>query len=142
MKNLLLILTCFTFLNLNSQSKLNGYKYVVVEDIIYNNGRKDIWGISEKIRASFRKHGLKVFKNIEAGLEKFDDFYPRTLFVEVDHTEVSTGFNKVFITIRNIDNDELFYLTGKAMSLTLKMDYNNATKKALAPIFKSKYKFY
>ena len=140
MKKLLLILSCITYLNLFSQSKLDGYKYIICEDIEYQNGGKDIWGISNQIRAAFRKVGMTVFSDYKS-VKKNDDFEQRTLFVHVDHTEVIEGYNHVYITIKNIEEEQIYYSTAKAMTFSRKGDYRSATKKALSKIVKLKYKF-
>ena len=140
MRKLLLILSCITCLNLFSQSKLNGYKYIVCEDIEYTSGGMDIWGISNQIRAAFRKVGFMVFSNYQSA-KKNDDFKQRTLFVDVDHTTVIEGYNRVNITIKNSEGEQIFYSTAKAMTFSRRGDYRTATKKALAQIVKLKYKF-
>lgn len=140
MKRLILILSCITYLNLFSQSKLDGYKYVVCEDIEYKNGGKDIWGISNQIRNAFRKVGMTVFSKMESA-KKLDDYKKRTLFIDVDHTEVIEGYNHVYITIKNIEDEQIYYLTARAITLSRRGDYKAATKKALAEIVKLKYKF-
>lgn len=136
----LYFLIFFFCLTLSSQTKLDGYKYVVCENIEYNNGGKDIWGISDQIRNAFRKIGFTVYSSINSA-QKLDDFKTRTLFVSVDHTEVNSGYNSVYINIKNIEDEEIFYLTGKAMALTKQGDYTSATRKALKPILNLKYKF-
>ena len=124
----------------SAQSKIDGYKYVLCEDIEYLNGGKDIWGICNQIRNAFWQIGLTVFSNPNS-VNELNDGPERTLYVQAYHTEVLNGYNHVYIKITNIEGEQLYYLTGKGIGFSLKADYRNATEKALAPMLRLKYIF-
>ena len=141
MKHFFLIFCLFISLLSNAQSDLDGYKYILCPDLEYVDGSRDRWGISNQIRQAFKKIGFTVFTDLKTA-KKQPDYRNRTLFVDVNHTNCTANcYNYVYITVKNLEDEQVLYLTDRGMALTMQGDFRNATRKALSKIFRIGYKF-
>lgn len=119
---------------------LDGYKYVFVQTLKYENGT-DIWGISSKLSSYFASKGLIVLS--ETSTPPTDALENPCMVIScfIDHTVVLSGTNKVTITIKNCKNEIIHTNTGSAMGLSLQDDFNKATRRAFNQLNSVIYKF-
>ncbi len=142
MPKLLKILFIVLLVSIKSYSQnLDGFKYVFVQTLTYQNGGIDNWGISSKIRSTFEKKGFVVLtETSELPAELIQD--PCLAFVcYISHTNVEIGTNYVTITLKDCKNQILYANTGSAMGWSVQDDYNKATKRAISTIESIKYNF-
>lgn len=120
---------------------LDGYKYVYVQTLTYNNGRTDIWSISSKLRASFSKLGMIVLTESSNAPEDYEKEPCILVRCFIDHTSVQSGVNEVTITLKNCKDEVVHTNTGSAMGLSLQDDFNKATKRAFSKLESINYNF-
>jgi S1-C subfamily serine protease len=53
--------------------KCNGYKDIIIPDLIYKDNKKDIFGIGKHLRNIFRQHGFDVISDISKSSEEIID---------------------------------------------------------------------
>jgi S1-C subfamily serine protease len=126
---------------ISSGQTLDGYKYVYVKDIVYKNGRSDIWGISKKLRGYFANKGFNVISDKTNLPQEVEDEPCLLLYCDVDHTEVTYGVNYVTIVLNNCKNETVLTNQGGGMGLSVQADFNNATKRAFDVILRMSYNF-
>lgn len=145
MKNIFLIITSLFFSFIISAQKninaLNGYKYVYVPVLVYDDGRVDIWGISDKINKAFTDKGFTVITSLERAKEISKVDPCSIIDCTISHTNVTVGTNSVTLTIRNCKDEIIYSNTGRAMGLSMQDDFNKATRRAFGDIAELKYKF-
>jgi len=139
-KFLTLILFVLTISNLNGQT-LNGYKYVYVQTLTYQNGRVDIWSISSKLRTAFSEKGFVVLTESSQPHQELQNNPCLLLRCFIDHTNVVSGTNKVTITLKNCKDQVVHTNTGSAMGWSVQDDFNKATKRAFNKINQKAYSF-
>jgi len=120
---------------------LDGYKYVYVPTLTYTNGGSDNWNISGMLRKWFSDKGFFVLSENSSPIEELKTDPCLLLTCEVNHTNVTTGTNRVTITIKNCQQAVVYSKTGSAMGWSLQDDYNKATKRAFEDIKSSNYTF-
>ena len=130
MRRIFTLVSLIFILNISLGQNLNGYKYVYVETVKYTSGRTDIWGISSKLRSSFRQKGFVVFSEETTITEEFKNNPCLLLECYIDHTNVVTGVNKVTITLKNCKGEVVHTHTGSAMGWSVQDDFNKATRRA------------
>ncbi len=138
------ILTCLAILLVSAFSFgqiLDGYKYVYVPTLTYTNGGSDIWNISGMLRTSFSNKGFIVLTENSTPPEEVKKDPCLLLTCEISHTNVTSGVNKVTITLKNCKEEVVHSNTAGAMGLSMQADYNKATKKAFSEINSMKYSF-
>lgn len=142
MKRLLFILLISTvYANYSFSQSLNGYKYIYVPTLKYENDRTDIWNISQKLKTWFTEKGLIVISENSIKPEELKKDPCLMLECEIEHTEITYGTNKVTINLINCQKQSIYNKTGSAMGWSLQDDYNKATKRAYEDIKEIKYKF-
>jgi len=132
----LLLITVTTF-----GQKLDGYKYVYVQTVTYQNGGTDIWGISSMLRTFFTNKGFIVLTESSTPPKELEQNPCLLLSCFINHTNVVTGTNKVTITLKNCKNEIVHSNTGSAMGWSVQDDFNKATKRAFSQISSMSYSF-
>lgn len=130
-----------TILNGQSINTLNGYKYVVVDVLQYQNGGTDIWGISARLMNLFEAKGFKVIRSVENLPQELVNNPCLVIRCFIDHSNVISGTNEVRITLKNCQDKVVYTNSGGAMGWSLQDDYNKATKKAFLEIENFDYKY-
>ncbi len=120
---------------------LDGYKYVYVETLNYQNGGTDNWGISSKLRTNFSNMGFIVLTESSTPTRELEEEPCLLLNCYINHTNVVTGVNEVTIKLKNCKNQVLILNTGSAMGWSVQDDFNKATKRAFTPIESMSYNF-
>jgi len=139
-----ILLTCLTILILTVFSygqTLNGYKYVYVPTLTYNNGGTDIWNISGMLRTWFSNKGFIVLSDNSTPMEELKQDPCLLLTCEVNHTNAVAGTNRVTITLKNCKQEVVHTNTGGAMGWSRQDDYNKATKRAFEEVNSMRYSF-
>ncbi|RZJ97681.1 MAG: hypothetical protein EOO46_25380, partial [Flavobacterium sp.] len=139
-----IFVTCLAMLTLTVFSfgqTLDGYKYVYVPTIKYNNGGTDIWNISGMLKTWFSNKGFIVLTDNSTPTEELKKDPCLLLTCEINHTNVVSGTNKVTITLKNCKQEVVHTKTGGAMGWSLQDDYNKATKRAFEEVNSMKYAF-
>lgn len=140
-KIFLACLAMFVLTVLSFGQTLDGYKYVYVQTLTYNNGGTDIWNISGMLRTWFSKKGFIVLTNNSTSTEELKKDPCLLLTCEVNHTNVISGTNRVTIILKNCKQEVIHTKTGGAMGWSLQDDYNKATKRAFEEVNSMKYVF-
>lgn len=134
-------MTLFLFTVTTFGQTLDGYKYVYVQTLTYQNGRTDIWGISSKIRTSFANKGLIVLTESSTLPKELEQNPCLVVSCNINHTNVVSGVNEVTITLKNCKNQVVHSNTGSAMGLSMQDDFNKATKRAFSALESMSYYF-
>ena len=120
---------------------LDGYKYVYVQTLTYQNDRTDIWDISSKLQTYFTNKGFIVLTK-STTLPKEIRQYPCLLLgCLINHTNVVYGTNEVTITLKNCKDEVVHSNTGGAAGWSVQDDFNKATKRAFSEINRMSYSF-
>ncbi len=120
---------------------LDGYKYVYVQTVTYQNGGTDIWEISSMLRTSFTNKGFIVLTESSTPPKELEQDPCLMISCFINHTNVVYGTNEVTITLKNCKNEVVHSNTGSAMGWSLQDDYNKATKRAFSQISNMSYNF-
>ena len=121
--------------------KLDGYKYVYIPTLTYNNGESDIWNISGMLRTFFSDKGFIILTESSNPRDDLRNDPCLLLNCDVNHTNVVSGTNRVTVTLKNCKEEVVYSSSGGAMGWSLQDDYNKATKRAFADIKSMSYKF-
>lgn len=135
-----LVILLLTVLTTFGQT-LDGYKYVYVQTVTYQNGGTDIWGISSMLRTSFANKGFIVLTESSTPPKELEQDPCLMVSCFINHTNVVTGTNEVTITLKNCKNEVVHSNTGGAMGWSLQDDYNKATKRAFSQISSMSYNY-
>jgi len=140
---LLIILLGLTKCLTISGQTLNGYKYVYVPTIQYQNGGVDIWNISAKVRTFFSSKGILVINEAEKNPPPDYKNNPCLLLrCNINHTNIDGGPNKVTLKLINCLDMVVYSKTAKGTSLWSNQDdFNKATKGVLHDLANLKYSF-
>lgn len=137
---LLSLIVLLTALNLKGQD-LNGFKYVFVPTLTYQNGGTDIWSISSKLRTAFMQKGLIVLDESSTAPQELNSDPCLLLMCFIDHTNVTSGTNSVTLTLKDCNNQVISSSKGSAMGWSVQDDFNKATKRAFKNIDSQSYRF-
>ena len=140
-KRLTTLLTLLLFIAVTYGQTLDGYKYVYVETLTYENGRTDIWGISNTLRTYFSNKGFIVLTESSEQPEEIEQDPCLLLSCFIDHTNITVGTNEVTISLKNCKRETVHSNTGSAMAKTVQDDFNKATKIAFSQIKNMSYSF-
>lgn len=141
MKNLLTIIALtWISISVNGQ-ELNGFKYVHVPTVTYQDGRTDIWGISSKLRTAFSTKGFVVLNETTQAPQEVIENPCLVLILAIDHTNITIGTNSVTLTLRDCNNNVVASGFGSAAGWSVQDDFNKATRRAFADIDKIPYRF-
>ena len=124
----------------------NGYSYIALLDIEYENNIVDKYQISPTVINFFQKKGFKTSRlanNIEPYDGSFSENICRTLFIEVVHSKPKVGPTSVSSNLFNCNGQIFLKFSETGMSFTPKSGIQRGVKKILKKINKriGKYKF-
>lgn len=122
-------------------TKLNGYKYIYVGTLKYQNGGSDIWGISARVRGYFEKKGFIILNENSSAPDELKGNPCLLLNCGIEHTGKDVGTNSVTIKLTNCKGEMVFSSTGTFMGMTVQGDFTGATKRALARLDALRYTF-
>ena len=142
MRNVLLILITFSVtLKLIGQD-LNGFKYVFIPTLTYENENKvDIWGVSSNLRTYFAQQGFIVINESSARPQEIESNPCLLLICTIDNSRDATGNSSVNLTLKDCNNEIILNTSGNALGFTLQDFYNKATRRAFQKISNIPYKF-
>ena len=120
---------------------LDGYKYLYIPTLTYNNGETDIWNIAGMLKTWFANKGLIVLTDNSILTDELKKDPCLLLTCEIHHTNIVSGTNKVTITLKNCKQEVVHTKTGSSMGWSLQDDYNKATKRAFEEVNSMKYAF-
>jgi hypothetical protein len=123
---------------------LNGYKYVYVPSLRYNDGTFDKWGIRQTVIRNLEKSKFQIIE--ETGItEEIKNNPCYTVSCMIEHTANFYSSTPDYVTIKFINcNNETVYLTqGNTGSVVMsyKSGFQNATKRAMADFNSYYFKF-
>jgi S1-C subfamily serine protease len=139
-KSLILIVTTFSVSYTFGQI-LDGYKYMAVQSLTYQNNKTDIWNIASNLRTSFANLGIIVLPEFESPPKDLENDPCLMIRCFISHTYVTSGTNEVTISLKNCKNETIFSNKGGAMGWSLQDDFNKATKRAFEPLSDLEYNF-
>jgi S1-C subfamily serine protease len=120
---------------------LDGYKYVFIQTLKYEDGRTDIWNVSSILRNYFSNKGFIVLTESSSKSKELEQDPCLLLRCFINHTNVGYGANDVTIILKNCKSEIVHSNTGSATGWSLKDDYNKATKRAFSKINDMSYNF-
>lgn len=134
-----LLFASFTF-NLSAQS-LDGYKYVYVEPLKYQNGGVDIWGVGGKITEALADKGFVIVTPQKLQSAEIKSNVYALLTCTISHTAVMEGTNSVSFSLTDYKGDVVYSCSGSGISLTFQGDMNAATRNALLKFSRLRYRY-
>ena len=139
-KVIFILLSLQSLINYSFEQTLDGYKFVIVGTLIYQNGEKDVFGISSTIKTNFEKEGLQIISEDNANWPLEARQNPCLILFCVPFTE---GNSTVGYTIKNCKNEMLFDQKSTSANWTnnIQDNYNRALKKSWNQIDKLSYSF-
>lgn len=131
MKKVIILLFLVSSLISYSQG-YNGFKYIYVAPINYTDGSSDYWGIEAQTKKFFKNIGFKIINNINE-VSEIENIC-EVLNIQITHTNCKVNcYNTVTLKLSDC-NGKWSTIKDSAMSLSLRGDYRNATKKVLKTI--------
>lgn len=135
---ILSVLSLLVFSKVEAQ-ELDGFKYVWVETLKYTDGSIDKYGISQNVRNSFLKLGLKDLPSGEYERVVNSPDVRFILYVYINHTFIYDALNTITLTLKDCYGRDVIVLQGEGLGLTPSATFNKATKRALAKIHSYKF---
>src|SRR5690606_23906382 len=139
-KILLFLFALITAISLKGQD-LSGFKYVFVPTLTYQNGGKDIWSISSKLRTLFMQKGFIVLNESSTAPQELQKDPCLLLRCFIDHTNVTYGKNSVNLTLKDCNDRVVLTSKGSAAGWSVQDDFNKATRRAFDKISDLPYRF-
>ena len=144
MKKLILLLLLIPFISFGQN--LNGYKYLITNDIVYKDGSINKFNIDKIFKESFRKKGFIILESSTLSSEDekrllSTDYFCKILTLGISHTGVSVGRNTVNFKLFNCNGDVVFSGSGGATTTSFQSDLNVATRRSLKSFDKISYTF-
>jgi hypothetical protein len=145
-KRLIALKLLFMIAVISYSQNFNGYKYVLVPNLTYQNGSDDIYGISNTIRKALSSKGFVVLNGDE-------NLYPKELksnrclllICYANHNIGSNIFDPytINLTFKNCKNETVYSANGDAFFGLVSVQQNllNALNKALYYIAVTSYSF-
>lgn len=124
-----------------SAQVLDGYKYVYIKPIEYNNGAVDIWGIGAKITKGIAKKGFVILNAQTLYSDDIKSNVCAVLFCTITHTHATQGANSVSFTLTNLNDEIVYSCSGTGDAFSVQGDLNAATHNALAKFSRLKYTY-
>ena len=127
-KIFLLILFNVYFLGAFPQESpnLDGYKYIYVPTLKYNDGTTDKWRLSEYARQCFKWMGFTVLTGNETASDDLKNDPCLCLMCNITHSTATIGSNSVTLTCTNCRKSTVLEMTESGMGMTLYDDYGKA----------------
>jgi len=123
---------------------LNGYKYIYLAPLTYQDGTSDKWGIRNSVRERLIATGIKV---IETTIPPSDVQNNTCLIVTCTIGHTNNGYQAtsdyVYLNLLNCNDKSIFQSQGAtgALVMTIQSGWRKATKEALKDISSFKYNF-
>jgi len=124
----LLLITVTTF-----GQRLDGFKYVFVPTLTYQNGSNDVWGICRDIRKQFADMGFLVLNETSAIPEYLKNDPCLLLTAKINHySDPPNAFGGFYIHVEleliDCNNETILSFAGKGKGANVQADFNIATK--------------
>lgn len=123
---------------------LNGYKYIYLAPLTYQDGSSDKWGIRNTVREKLIASGIKVIETTTPP----SDVQNNTCLIAtctIDHTNnaYQAASDYVYLKIFNCDNQVVYSSQGAtgALVMSFQQGWRKATKEATKDINSFKYSF-
>lgn len=139
---LLFILNSLFVLGQSDIEALNGYKYVYLAPLTYQDGSIDKWGIRNQVKEKIIRSGLQV---LESTTPPSDIDVCLIVACIIDHTNNSYQTTSEYVYLKFIDCTEKVVFTSQGASgsvvLSNQQGWRKATKSATSEFDKYKYDF-
>jgi hypothetical protein len=133
------------FGNAQNVKNLNGYKYIYLPPLEYQNGRIDIYGISAEARGYFQEKGFGIITDISDPSKLFKEIQDNPCIVlkcYIQHPAPNAMSNTVTLSFYNCYNQLVYKTKGSgSMGMDISGDYRIATKKALREFRNNSYSY-
>ena len=147
MKRIFIILAFLVLDSLftNAQT-LNGFKYVLIPILTYENGQKDVWNISSSVRDQFNKMGFEL---VTESSETFDEIVNNScllLFGRLKHYADSPNafggyYSNVELELTDCNNQLVLSLKGRGKGIDLRADLRIATNQVNNQLSNVNYRY-
>lgn len=122
-----------------AQLSLNDYKYVIVEDQFHFQGEPHQYQLNELTRFLFKKHGFNPILDSETFPEDLKANYCLALTSEI--TTKGVLRTKIFIVLRDCDNNVLFQVEGSTKEKEFAKAYNMGIRNAFEKFSEIQYTY-
>jgi len=123
----------------------NGYKYIYLPPLTYQNGGVDIYGIASNTRSYFTEKGFGILvdKSEPNNIPKEVKENPcLVLTCQIEHPSPNGFSNSVTLTFLNCKNQLVYKTKGSgSMGMNVEGDYRIAVRKALKDFSSLKYRY-
>lgn len=125
--------------NTFSQTSLNNYKYVIVENQFHFQNEVNEYNLNQLTRFLFKKHGFRPIFNSEVYPEDLKSNYCLALTSKI----VAKGafITKITIVLKDCNNNVVFSSEGKTKEKEIKKVYSIGIRKAFEQFEKINYKY-
>jgi S1-C subfamily serine protease len=138
-KSLTIFFLLFGFYTLGFSQFINGYKYVIVDDITYKSGEIDVYDISSELRKVFNNKGYEVLYK----LETWPIEAQKNICLILRCTPFTEGASTVSLKMTNCKNEVVYRTenTSANWANDYSDNYKRALKKCLNPIERIDYSY-
>lgn len=134
MKKTIFTLVVLVYSTIILGQKLDGFKYVYVPTLVYQNNLQDVWGICSSIRNQFSKLGFVVLTESSGKVDELNSNPCLLLVAKLNHyTEQPNAFggsfSHVVIELVDCNNESILTYDEKGKGIDLVADFRIATRK-------------
>lgn len=135
MKNFLFCIIFLLVGGVKSQGNikaLNGYRYCLLEPVLYENGGSDIWGIRSNVRSYLLRSNISV---VDVASQNLDQCLIVRCVIEHTYTPYASVADYVYVKFFNCMGEVVFQSQGSTGALvsTYRQGFRKATAQAMAP---------
>lgn len=124
-----------------SAQDFDGYKYVYVKPLIYENNAVDIYGLCEQVKNMLSQKGLKMISESERDDPASKEMVYAVLDCIITHTNNFDNDNKVNVKFTNMTGLEVWSSEKVAGGSNLKTSLSRAMSQILKDLNRIKYKY-
>ncbi|MDF2188319.1 serine protease [Paraflavitalea sp. CAU 1676] len=140
----ILFVVSFSAFAQSDVSVLNGYKYIYLRPLTYQDGTSDKWGIRNAVREKLMASGLTVLEAVTL-TPQGTPANCLTAVCTIDHTNnaYQAASDYIYLKIFNCQGQTIYASQGAtgAVVLSFQQGWRKATKEALRDFSSYKYKF-
>ncbi len=134
MKKTILTLVVLIYTSIIFGQNLDGFKYVYVPTLVYQNDRQDVWGICSSVRNQFSKLGFVVLTESSGEIDELKSNPCLLLVGKLNHYSEQPNafggyFSHVELELLDCNGESILKFDEKGKGLDLAGDFKIATRK-------------
>ncbi len=140
---IILILIAFLFAYNSLGQTFDGFRYLHVKPLVYQDGRVDTWGVCAQVEKAFEEKGFTILTQDEIQSPSSKEVVFQTITCSITHTNhpVNTVANTVNIRFSDFEGHVVYVCDGGSWASSFQRDMTRATDEALQGFRKMKYHF-